>query len=96
MILRKHRVEAATVLICFGCFSEIRSYRASRPVKIPIINLDIPSKREYLLRNGITSNFSVTTINFVLPVNLKLIKEIEEYYGTDIEELPLDITEALY
>ncbi len=34
-------------------------------------------------------------INFVMPGDYKFVKEIEKFYNTQIEEMPLDVTELL-
>jgi translation initiation factor 4A len=56
-----------------------------------VINIDLPSKKEnYLHRIGRGGHYGRTgiAINFVSSRDVELLKEIEEHFHTQIEELP--------
>jgi len=60
-----------------------------------VINYDLPIKKEiYMHRVGRCGRFGRKgiAINFVAPADLRMLRSIEEYYSTQIEEMPLDIT----
>jgi superfamily II DNA/RNA helicase len=63
-----------------------------------VIDYDLPvSKEKYIHRIGRSGRFGRkgVAINFVMPGDYKFVKEIEKFYNTQIEEMPLDVTELL-
>ncbi|ETO17412.1 hypothetical protein RFI_19908 [Reticulomyxa filosa] len=63
-----------------------------------VINYDLPVNREnYIHRIGRSGRFGRkgTAINFVANEDEKLLQEIEQFYHTKIEELPMDIAQAI-
>ena len=59
-----------------------------------VINYELPIKKEnYIHRIGRAGRFGRkgTAINFVLPSDARFIKEIQEHYVTQIEEMPTDL-----
>jgi len=63
-----------------------------------VIDYDLPvTKEKYIHRIGRSGRFGRkgVAINFVMPSDYKFIKEIEKFYNTQIEEMPLDVTELL-
>jgi len=63
-----------------------------------VIDYDLPvSKEKYIHRIGRSGRFGRkgVAINFVMPNDYKFVKEIEKFYNTQIEEMPLDVTELL-
>lgn len=61
-----------------------------------VINYELPYKKEnYIHRIGRAGRFGRkgTAINFVLPSNARYIKEIQEHYNTQIDEMPTDLDE---
>lgn len=63
-----------------------------------VINYDLPSNREnYLHRIGRSGRFGKkgVAINFVTRDDVRQLREIENYYGTQVEELPEDIGELM-
>jgi len=63
-----------------------------------VIDYDLPvSKEKYIHRIGRSGRFGRkgVAINFVMPADFKFVKEIEKFYNTQIEEMPLDVTELL-
>lgn len=58
-----------------------------------VINFDLPSNKEnYLHRIGRGGRFGKKgiAINFVSPAEVTLLREIEEHYRTEVEELPMN------
>ena len=61
-----------------------------------VINYELPFKKEnYIHRIGRSGRFGRkgTAINFVTPDDAKFIKEIQDYYNTQIDEMPVDLAE---
>ena len=61
-----------------------------------VINYELPQKKEnYSHRIGRAGRFGRkgTAINFVLPSDARFIKEIQEHFNTQIEEMPQDLNE---
>ena len=53
------------------------------------------SKENYLHRIGRSGRFGRkgTAINFVTPRDAEMLKEIQEYYDTQVDQLPEDLAE---
>ena len=73
---------------------------AARGIDIPsikyVINYDIPRQKEtYIHRIGRSGRFGRkgTAINFVTPSDARFIREIQEHFNTQIEEMPQDLNE---
>lgn len=63
-----------------------------------VINYDIPFKKQtYIHRIGRSGRFGRkgTAINFVTYHDAERLREIEEYYSTEIQELPANIAEII-
>mmetsp|Transcript_46273 Transcript_46273/g.99068 ORF Transcript_46273/g.99068 Transcript_46273/m.99068 type:complete len:116 (+) Transcript_46273:2-349(+) len=63
-----------------------------------VINYDLPSNLEnYLHRIGRSGRFGRkgVAINFVTNAEYRQMKEIERYYHTQIEEMPMDIADLI-
>merc|ERR1719410_683399 len=63
-----------------------------------VINFDLPSNKEnYLHRIGRSGRYGRkgVAINFVTAKDVKTLKDIEEFYDTNIEELPMDFASHL-
>jgi len=63
-----------------------------------VINYDLPSKIEnYLHRIGRSGRFGRkgVAINFVTNNDVRTMKDIERYYHTQIEEMPMDIADMI-
>jgi len=63
-----------------------------------VINYDLPvSKESYIHRIGRSGRFGRKglAINFLGRLDVPVLREIEVYYSTCIEEMPADITEYL-
>lgn len=61
-----------------------------------VINYELPKKKEsYIHRIGRSGRFGRkgTAINFVTPEDAKFIKELQDHYNTQIDELPMDLNE---
>merc|ERR1712195_428853 len=59
-----------------------------------VINYELPMKKEnYIHRIGRAGRFGRkgTAINFILPQDARFIKEIQDHYNTQIEEMPTDL-----
>jgi translation initiation factor 4A len=64
-----------------------------------VINFDLPqqNKETYLHRIGRSGRYGKTgvAINFVTEADTHVLKELEQHYGTKIDELPMDFAEFL-
>jgi len=62
-----------------------------------VINYDLPpTKEKYIHRIGRSGRFGRkgVAINFVTPADSKFLKEIETFYNTQIEKMPVDLSEV--
>lgn len=63
-----------------------------------VINYDLPSNREnYIHRIGRSGRFGRkgVAINFVTVEDVRILRDIEQYYATQIDEMPLNLTEMV-
>jgi len=63
-----------------------------------VINYDLPTNREnYIHRIGRSGRFGRkgVAINFVTQEDVKQLREIEQFYNTQIEEMPMDVSELM-
>jgi len=63
-----------------------------------VINYDLPYKREnYIHRIGRSGRFGRkgVAINFVKKEDVKTLRDIEQYYGTQIDEMPMHISDLI-
>ena len=63
-----------------------------------VINYDLPTNREnYIHRIGRGGRFGRkgVAINFVTQEDLRILRDIEQYYGTSIDELPNDLAQLV-
>ncbi|KAI9466404.1 P-loop containing nucleoside triphosphate hydrolase protein, partial [Coemansia mojavensis] len=61
-----------------------------------VINYDMCTDREnYIHRTGCSGRFGRkgVAINFVTSDDVKLLRDIEQYYGTQIDEMPMNFTD---
>ncbi|WVN90748.1 ATP-dependent RNA helicase FAL1 [Cryptococcus depauperatus CBS 7841] len=61
-----------------------------------VINYDLPTSREnYLHRIGRSGRFGRkgVAINFVTVDDVKILRDIEQYYSTQIDEMPMNVAE---
>jgi ATP-dependent RNA helicase len=63
-----------------------------------VINYDLPVNRElYIHRIGRSGRFGRkgVAINFVKNEDLRILKDIEQYYSTQIDEMPMNVAELI-
>ncbi|GAA5866728.1 hypothetical protein JCM5353_002374, partial [Sporobolomyces roseus] len=63
-----------------------------------VINYDLPSNREnYIHRIGRSGRFGRkgVAINFVTTEDVKILRDLEQYYATQIDEMPVNIQDAM-
>jgi len=63
-----------------------------------VINYDLPSNREnYIHRIGRSGRFGRkgVAINFVTDEDVRTLREIEEFYNTKVEEMPMDVADLM-
>merc|ERR1712083_1162786 len=61
-----------------------------------VINYDLPNNREnYIHRIGRSGRFGRkgVAINFVRHGETRILRDIEQYYSTQIDEMPMSLTE---
>lgn len=90
MIMREFRTAATRILISTDLLARGIDVQQISVV----INYDLPQKKEsYIHRIGRSGRFGRkgTAINFVTPRDATFLKEIQEFYKTQINELPSDL-----
>jgi len=63
-----------------------------------VINYDLPNNRElYIHRIGRSGRFGRkgVAINFVKNDDLRILRDIEQYYSTQIDEMPMNVSELI-
>ena len=63
-----------------------------------VINYDLPNNRElYIHRIGRSGRFgrNGVAINFVRDADIKILRDIEQYYSTQIDEMPMHLNELV-
>eukprot|EP00004_Rigifila_ramosa_P024759 TRINITY_DN725_c0_g1_i1.p1 TRINITY_DN725_c0_g1~~TRINITY_DN725_c0_g1_i1.p1 ORF type:complete len:412 (-),score=112.50 TRINITY_DN725_c0_g1_i1:58-1248(-) len=63
-----------------------------------VVNYDLPTNREnYIHRIGRTGRFrrKGVAINFVSNEDIRVLRDIEQYYATQIDEMPMNVAEFL-
>lgn len=63
-----------------------------------VINYDLPNNRElYIHRIGRSGRFGRkgVAINFVTSEDVKILRDIEQYYATQIDEMPMNVAELI-
>merc|ERR1712129_89043 len=63
-----------------------------------VINYDLPTNREnYIHRIGRGGRFGRkgVAINFLTSGDVRALREIEQFYNTQIEEMPMDVSELM-
>jgi len=92
MIMKEFRIGSTRVLITTDLLS--------RGIDVQqvglVINYELPFKKEnYIHRIGRAGRFGRkgTAINFVIPNDARFMKEIQEHYQTQIEQMPQDLNE---
>jgi len=63
-----------------------------------VINYDLPANREnYIHRIGRGGRFGRkgVAINFVTSEDIRAMRDIEQFYNTSIEEMPMDVADLL-
>lgn len=63
-----------------------------------VINYDLPNNRElYIHRIGRSGRFGRkgVAINFVRNDDIRILRDIEQYYSTQIDEMPMNVSELL-
>ena len=85
-----------------ACRCLVSSDLMTRGIDIPnvnvVINFDFPKNAEtYLHRIGRSGRYGRkgVTINFVKSEDIKVLRNIEQYYSTQIDEMPQNISDLL-
>ena len=63
-----------------------------------VINYDLPNNRElYIHRIGRSGRFGRkgVAINFVTSADVPFMKDIEDFYNTNVEEMPLNVADLI-
>ena len=63
-----------------------------------VVNYDLPTNREnYIHRIGRSGRFGRkgVSINFITPNDVKDLRDIEQFYNTQIEEMPSNVNEFM-
>lgn len=63
-----------------------------------VINYDLPNNRElYIHRIGRSGRYgrNGVAINFVRNEDIRILRDIEQYYSTQIDEMPMNLNEMM-
>ena len=63
-----------------------------------VINYDLPTNREnYIHRIGRSGRFGRkgVAINFVKNDDIRILRDIEQYYSTQIDEMPMNVADLI-
>jgi translation initiation factor 4A len=94
LIMKEFRSGSSRVLIATDLLARgIDVYQVSL-----VINYDIPTNREnYIHRIGRSGRFGRkgVAINFVCEDDVRALREIEKFYNTKVEEMPMDVAELM-
>ena len=63
-----------------------------------VINYDLPNNRElYIHRIGRSGRFGRkgVAINFVKSDDIRILRDIEQYYSTQIDEMPMNVADLI-
>ena len=63
-----------------------------------VINYDLPNNRElYIHRIGLSGRFGRkgVAINFVKSDDIQILRDIEQYYSTQIDEMPMNVADLI-
>jgi len=63
-----------------------------------VINYDLPNNRElYIHRIGRSGRFGRkgVSINFVKTDDIRILRDIEQYYSTQIDEMPMNVADLI-
>lgn len=63
-----------------------------------VINYDLPTNREnYIHRIGRSGRFGRkgVAVNFVTQGDTRYVRDIEEFYSTQIEEMPMNVADLI-
>lgn len=64
-----------------------------------VINYDLPTNRElYIHRIGRSGRFGRkgVAINFVKNEDVRILRDIEQYYSTQIDEMPMNVADLIW
>jgi len=103
LVMKEFHSGSSRVLICSGSPRVLISADLlARGIDVQqvslVINYDLPSNMEnYLHRIGRSGRFGRkgVAINFVTNNDVRTMKDIERYYHTQIEEMPMDIADMI-
>ena len=97
LIIREFRSGSSRVLVTTGLLARCIDVRRARQVVTLVINYDIPTNREnYIYRVGHSGHFGFGkcgAINFRVASDVRYLRDIEEFYHTQIEEMPMDVAD---
>ena len=86
-----------SLFLFFFCLFKPTSQNVLQQVSL-VINYDLPNNRElYIHRIGRSGRFGRkgVAINFVRDDDITILRDIEQYYSTQIDEMPMNVSELL-
>ena len=81
----------------FSVTIECRSHHTHLQVSL-VINYDLPNNRElYIHRIGRSGRYGRkgVAINFVRNDDIRILRDIEQYYSTQIDEMPMNVADLI-
>nr|XP_002126471.1 eukaryotic initiation factor 4A-III [Ciona intestinalis] len=93
-IMKQFRSGESRVLIC----TDVWARGLDVPQVSLIINYDLPNNRElYIHRIGRSGRYGRkgVSINFVKNDDIRILRDIEQYYSTQIDEMPMNVSDLI-
>ncbi|MQL90350.1 hypothetical protein Taro_022940 [Colocasia esculenta] len=98
-IMSEFRSGTTRVLITTDVWARGLDVQQARAIIVSlVINYDLPNNRElYIHRIGRSGRFGRkgVAINFVRSDDIKILRDIEQYYSTQIDEMPMNVADLI-
>ncbi|KAG5719014.1 ATP-dependent RNA helicase eIF4A [Termitomyces sp. T112] len=96
-LIKEFQERSSRILITTDVLARRLNVPGSSLGSPPVINYDIPASKEnyiYRLDRG-SYGGGIVVINFVTTDDVRTLRDIEQYYNTQIDEMPLNVADLL-
>ncbi|MCD7456442.1 hypothetical protein HAX54_031746 [Datura stramonium] len=99
MVIGKRCLNRFNAVVTGRCAFDLIFFKQKAIKKVSlVINYDLPNNRElYIHRIGRSGRFGRkgVAINFVKSDDIKILRDIEQYYSTQIDEMPMNVADLI-